>query len=216
LGAVDPYDAGSKGRCHSLDVVRHHRGGEAEPRVVREPHRLGLVAERAQANDRAEDLLSPDLAVQRRVGYDKLVTVGARTSFEGDIATFTRYLFASGPLLTGQRESHPLIVKGRPISSVFDIDGSQEIASNRRGWVRVPNPVLRSIADYQNQVAPTNPKGPKPKFCPGDEAIIIDGPFMAFQATIVEAIGVHNAKVMIRSFGKEIAATMSVSALRVA
>lgn len=146
----------------------------------------------------------------------KVVTIGARTTFEGDVATFTRYLFASGPLLTGEGEGQPFIVKGRPISSVFDIDGVQEIASNSRGWLRVPNAVIQAIVDYQNQVAPEKPKAPKAKFAPGDEATIIDGPFMAFQAVIVEAIGLHSAKVMIRSFGSEIPATIRVAALQAA
>lgn len=146
----------------------------------------------------------------------KVVTVGARTTFDGDIATFTRYLFASGPLLTGQGEPQRFVVKGKPISSVFDIDGIQEIASNSRGWLRVPNAVLKAIADHQNQAAAEKPAKPQAKFGPGDEATILDGPFMGFMAEIVEAIGLHSAKVIIRSFGNEMPATMSISALRAA
>lgn len=146
----------------------------------------------------------------------KVVTIGARTTFDGDIATFTRYLFASGPLLTGQGDPQRFIVKGKPISSVFDIDGIQEIASNSRGWLRVPNSVLQTIADYQNQVEPTKPEAPRAKFRPGDKATILDGPFMGFMAQIVEAIGLHSAKVIIRSFGNEMPATMSVSTLQAA
>jgi hypothetical protein len=146
----------------------------------------------------------------------KVVTVGARTTFDGDIATFTRYLFASGPLLTGQGEARRFIVKGKSISSVFDIDGIQEIASNSRGWLRVPNRVIAAIADYQNEVAPEKPKLPQAKFTAGDQATIIDGPFMSFQATIIEAIGLHSAKVLIRSFGNQVPATMSISALQAA
>ena len=146
----------------------------------------------------------------------KVVTVGARTTFDGDIATFTRYLFASGPLLTGQGDRRPFIVKGKTISSVFDIDGIQDIASNSRGWLRVPNSALQAIADYQNQVDPPKPAVPKAKFQRGDEATILDGPFMGFMAEIVEAIGLHSAKVIIRSFGNELPATMSVSALHAA
>lgn len=146
----------------------------------------------------------------------KVVTVGARTTFEGDIATFTRYLFASGPLLTGQGDPQRFIVKGKPISSVFDIDGIQEIASNSRGWLRVPNSALKAIADYQNQVAVEKPAKSKTKFQPGDQATILDGPFMGFMAQIVNSIGLHSAKVIIRSFGSELPATMSVSALQAA
>lgn len=146
----------------------------------------------------------------------KVVTIGARATFDGDVATFVRYLFASGPLLTGEGEPQRFIVKGKPISSVFDIDGVQEIASNSRGWLRVPNAVLKAIAEYQNNIAPEKPRAPEANFKPGDEATIIDGPFMAFQATIVEAIGLHSAKVLIRSFGNEIPATMSVASLQAA
>lgn len=146
----------------------------------------------------------------------KVVTVGKRTTFDGDIATFTRYLFASGSLLTGEGGPREFVVKGKPISSVFDIDGIQDVANNSRGWVRVPNAVIKAIADYQNQVEPEKPKAPKPKFAPGDDATIIDGPFMGFMAEIVEAIGLQSAKVLIRSFGNEIPATMSVAALQAA
>lgn len=146
----------------------------------------------------------------------KVVTVGARTTFDADIGTFTRYLFASGPLLTGQGEPQRFIVKGKPISSVFDIDGVQEIASNSRGWLRVPNSVLKAIADYQNQVEAEKPAKPKAKFQAGDEATILDGPFMGFMAEIVEAIGLHSARVIIRSFGNELPATMRVSGLKAA
>lgn len=150
----------------------------------------------------------------------KVVTVGARTTFEGDIATFTRYLFASGPLLTGQGDPQRFIVNGKPISSVFDIDGIQEIASNSGGWLRVPNSVLKAIADYQNEVSAEKPAKPKAKFQAGDETIILDGPFMGFLAEIVDVIGLHSAKVIIKSFENEmpaaITATMSVHTLQAA
>lgn len=146
----------------------------------------------------------------------KVVTVGKRTTFDGDVGTFTRYLFASGPLLTGEGEPQEFIVKGKPISSVFDIDGVQDIVSNSRGWVRVPNTAIKAIVDYQNNVAPAMSSHPDAMFKPGEETTIIDGPFMAFQATIVEVVGVHSAKVLIRSFGNEIPATVSVASLQAA
>ncbi len=146
----------------------------------------------------------------------KVVTVGARTTFDADVGTFTRYLFASGPLLSGQRDTTRPVVRGKPISSVFDIDGIQEIASNSQGWLRVPNSVLKAIADYQNGLKPEKQAVPKPKFRPGDEATILEGPFMGFMAEVVEAIGLHSAKVIIRSFGNAMPATLSVAALKAA
>jgi transcription antitermination factor NusG len=53
-------------------------------------------------------------------------------------------------------------------------------------------------------------------FNPGDEATILDGPFMGFMAEIVEAIGLHSAKVIIRSFENRMPATMNVNSLRAA
>ncbi len=146
----------------------------------------------------------------------KKVTVGKRTTFDGDIATFPRYLFAAGPLLAGEGEPQRFIVKGKPIGSVFDIDGIQAIVSDSNGWVRVPARALRAIADYQNGVVAPKPERPKAPFSPGDTATIIEGPFMLLQATIVDCIGLHEAKVMIEAFGRSVAATVPASSLRAA
>lgn len=151
----------------------------------------------------------------------KTVTVGKRTTFDGDVATFPRYLFAKGPLLSRPDgdEAKPvrqLMVKGKPIGGVFDIDGIQGIVSDSNGWVRVPNTALRAIADYQNGVEAPKPEKPKAPFTPGDTTTIIEGPFMHMQATVVDCIGLHEAKVLIEAFGRKVTATMVASALRAA
>lgn len=151
----------------------------------------------------------------------KTVTVGKRTTFDADIATFPRYLFASGPLLSQPDvdeapAARRLIVKGKPISSVFDIDGIQAIVSDSNGWVRVPNTALRAIADYQNGIEAPKPEKPKAPFSRGDNATIIEGPFMQLQATIVDSIGLHEARVLIEAFGRSVSATLPVTSLRAA
>jgi hypothetical protein len=55
-------------------------------------------------------------------------------------------------------------------SASFIFDGVQEIASNSRGWLRVPNAAIKAIAGYQNAVEPEKQSVPKAKFSPGDEA----------------------------------------------
>jgi transcription antitermination factor NusG len=151
----------------------------------------------------------------------KTVTVGKRTTFDADIATFPRYLFASGALLSeqDQDEAKPtrrLVVKGKPIGSVFDIDGVQAIVSDSNGWVRVPNSALRAIADYQNGIDAPKPEKPRAAFGRGDAATIIEGPFVHLQATIVDCIGLHEAKVLIDAFGRSVAATLPAKSLRAA
>ncbi|MBN9448277.1 MAG: hypothetical protein J0I67_15410 [Bosea sp.] len=146
----------------------------------------------------------------------KTVTVGKRTTFDGDIATFPRYLFATGPLLDGEGEPQRFVVKGKPIASVFDIDGVQSIVSDSRGRVRVPAAALRAIADYQNGVVAPKPEKPKAPFSAGDAATIIEGPFMLLQATIVDCIGLVEARVLIEAFGRSVAATVPTASLRAA
>ncbi|MBA4220179.1 MAG: hypothetical protein C0458_05555 [Methylobacterium sp.] len=146
----------------------------------------------------------------------KTVTVGKRTTFDADIATFPRYLFATGPLLAGEAEPQRFIVKGKPIGSVFDIDGVQAIVSDSNGWVRVPAAALRAIADYQNGIKAPKPEQPKAPFSRGDAATIIEGPFMRLQATIVDCIGLDEAKVLIEAFGRKVQATLTLASLRAA
>lgn len=146
----------------------------------------------------------------------KTVTVGKRTTFDGDIATFPRYLFAAGPLLGSEAEPQRFIVKGKPIGSVFDIDGVQAIVSDSKGWVRVPAAALRAIADYQNGIEAPKPEKPKAPFSQGDAATIIEGPFMRLQATIVDCVGLTEARVLIEAFGRKVRATLATSALKAA
>lgn len=144
----------------------------------------------------------------------KTVTVGKRTTFDGDVATFPRYLFATGPLLTGDGEPREFVVKGRPIKSVFDIDGVQDIVADARGWIRVPNRAIRAIADFQGEVGPLLRKRNDARFREGGAATILSGPFMSFQATVVEQIGLDAVKVLLQAFGGEVYATLNASSLQ--
>lgn len=151
----------------------------------------------------------------------KTVTVGKRTTFDGDVATFARYLFVSGPLMSRLEDddaeaARQFIVKGKPIGGVFDIDGVQDVVSDSKGWVRVPNFALQAIADYQNGVEPIAPEQPDAAFKPGDDVTIIEGPFTRLQATIVDCIGLHEAKVLIEAFGRKVTTTLSSGSLRAA
>ncbi|AZO77503.1 MULTISPECIES: hypothetical protein [unclassified Bosea (in: a-proteobacteria)] len=133
----------------------------------------------------------------------------------------SRDTFASGPLLSPLDEddapaARRLIVKGKPIGSVFDIDGVQAIVSDSNGWVRVPNTALRAIADYQNGIEAAKPEKPKAPFNRGDAATIIEGPFMHLQATIVDCVGLSEARVLIEAFGRYVSVTLSVDGLEAA
>lgn len=144
----------------------------------------------------------------------RTITRGQKITYEGDVATFPRYLFAHGPLLDGEKPDAPLVVKGKPITGVFDIDGIQSIVSDQKGWVRVPNAAIRAIAAYQNAVEP--PKAPRPDITPGAQLVITSGPFMSFNAVVVEALGIDQARVMVKLFGGPAPVTISVDSLRAA
>lgn len=70
---VDPHGAGSELAGHAVgaaDVERPHAGGEPEGRAVGDRHRLFLVLERDDRQDRAEKPVLRDVAVGRDVGKD--------------------------------------------------------------------------------------------------------------------------------------------------
>lgn len=151
----------------------------------------------------------------------KTVTVGKRVTFDGDVATFPRYLFASGPLMSQSMDAEPagsnqFVVKGKPIGGVFDIEGVQSIVSDSKGWVRAPNFVLGAIKDYQNGVQPIAEEEPAPPLRPGDDVTIIEGPFMQLQATIVDCVGLDEAKVLVEAFGRKVPIALATKSLRAA
>jgi transcription antitermination factor NusG len=147
----------------------------------------------------------------------KLVMKGERVMFDASIGTFPRYLFASGRFLSGTGETQRAFVKGRPIMSVRDIDGVSDVVGTALGWQRVPNAAIAIIAAYQNKVESQDAK-PEPSFAvtPGMQTLVIAGPFMGFAATVIEAIGLHDAKVAIELLGGKVPATMPLGHLSAA
>lgn len=145
-----------------------------------------------------------------------VITAPRRKPIEHDVGTFPRYLFVSGMPF---RERHidrvqddrtVVTINGRPIDDIRDIDGVLEVVSNSAGWLRVPNSAIAAIAGYQaRKEAPK----PEPRLKSGDTARVISGPFMSFQATIVEAIGLHEARVLIDLFGGSVPVTMGIAQL---
>ncbi len=146
----------------------------------------------------------------------KLVMKGERKLFDGIIGTFPRYLFASGRFLSGTGETQRAFVRGRPIMSVRDIDGVSDVVGTALGWQRVPNAAIAIIATYQNK--PVAELRPEPTFKPtlGMQTTVIAGPFMGFAATVIEAIGLHEAKVAIELLGGPVPVTLPIDQLNAA
>ncbi|MDT4842497.1 hypothetical protein FQZ97_764040 [compost metagenome] len=92
LRAVDPDDAGAQfagDPLGALQILRHHRGGQAEAGIVGRTQGLCLVIERSNAHDRTEDFFLPDPAVFRHIGKDgglqvEALVKAARTLTAGD------------------------------------------------------------------------------------------------------------------------------------
>lgn len=145
----------------------------------------------------------------------KLVMKGERVMFDASIGTFPRYLFASGRFLSGAGEPQRAFVRGRPIMSVRDIDGVQDVVGTALGWQRVPNAAIAIIAAYQN-IVETAPSAPSIRVAPGEDMLVIAGPFMGFSATVIEAIGLHEARVAIELLGGKVPATIPVEHLSAA
>lgn len=145
-----------------------------------------------------------------------VITAPRRKTIEHDVGTFPRYLFVSGmpfrerTIDRVQADKTVVTVNGRPVDDIHDIDGVQYVVSNSAGWLRVPNAAIAAIAGYQaRKEAPK----PDPRFNPGDKATVLSGPFMSFQATVVEAIGLHEAKVLINIFGGMVPVTLGLAQL---
>lgn len=145
-----------------------------------------------------------------------VITAPRRKQVEHDTGTFPRYLFVSGmPFLERQidrvQEDRTVVtINGRPVDDIRDIDGVQEVVSNSAGWLRVPNAAIASIAGYQARKEDPRPVS---RLKAGDKARVITGPFMSFQATVVEAIGLQEAKVLIDIFGGMVPVTMGIAQL---
>jgi transcription antitermination factor NusG len=145
-----------------------------------------------------------------------VITAPRRKPVEHDVGTFPRYLFVSGmpfrerQIDRVQEDRTVVTVNGRPVDDIRDIDGVLEVVSNSAGWLRVPNAAIAAIAGYQ---ASKIEERRAPTVRPGDKARVIEGPFMSFQATVVEAIGMDAAKVLIDIFGGKVPVTMPLAQL---
>lgn len=146
-----------------------------------------------------------------------VITAPRRKPIEHDAGTFPRYLFVSGmpfrerQIDRVQEDQSVVTINGRPIDDIRDIDGVQEVVSNSAGWLRVPNAAIAAIAGYQSRKE--DPKPARREINPGDKARVLSGPFMSFQATMVEAIGLEDAKVLIDIFGGMVPVTMALAQL---
>lgn len=145
----------------------------------------------------------------------RVITMGKRR-IENDVATFPGYLFAAGVPFRAVAHDHVtadrqvVTVNGRPIDDIRDIDGVVKVYGNERGWLRVPPSVIRGVAELQN--AP-EPKKPAKRFHPGDNVLVISGPFMDFFAVVVDQVGQHEAKVLIEIMGAEREVSLGISQL---
>jgi transcription antitermination factor NusG len=137
-----------------------------------------------------------------------VITAPKRKPIEMDVGTFPRYLFAAGYVFQQRsrdevHEGNRVVTIGcRPLDNISDIDGVVEVVYGGPGqYLRVPSAVIEAIAGYQ--ISKEEPK-PEPRFSAGTKAIINDGPFRAFSATVVEAIGLTEAKVIVEIFGGKV------------
>lgn len=142
-----------------------------------------------------------------------------RKTIEHDVGTFPRYLFVSGvpfrerTIDRVQEDRSVVTINGRPVDDIRDIDGVQYVVSNSEGWLRVPNAAIGAIAGYQSGAVQTKVEA---RLGVGDSVRVVSGPFMLFQATIIEAIGLEEAKVLIDIFGGKVPATMPLAHLEAA
>jgi len=145
-----------------------------------------------------------------------LITAPRRKPVEHDVGTFPRYLFVSGMPFRErhfdrvQEDRTVITIDGRPIDDIRDVEGVQDVVSNAAGWLRVPNAAIAAIAGYQS--GKQEPK-PAPRIKAGDKTRVVEGPFMTFQATVIKAIGLEEAKVLIDIFGGKVPVTIPLAHL---
>lgn len=142
------------------------------------------------------------------------------------VSTFPRYIFASGLPRLAQRLTvvgpdgkTGVTIDGRPIDDIREIEGIISVVSNSRGWCTVPRAAIEKIIKMQGEqpepVSTAKPKR-KPAVTPGEQVVVIDGPFASFQATVVEAIGLEAARVLIDIFGRKTLAEFEVAQIEAA
>lgn len=175
-----------------------------------------LVCTRPRAEHKAAEGLRAAGCTVFLPSRKRLITFGKRR-IEHDVATYPGYLFAAGVPFRAryvdrvQEDSSTVVtVNGRPIDDIRDIDGVVKVIGNERGWLRVPGAAIRAVADYQNSV---EPEKPPLRFKAGERVNVISGPFMDWQAVVVEQIGLHEAKVLIDIMGGERVVCLGISQL---
>lgn len=145
--------------------------------------------------------------------FERVIRRKNKPEIKNLISTFPRYLFASGLPKLAQRLTvvgpdgkTGITIDGRPIEDIREIDGVVAVIRNERGWCPVPRNDIEKIAkmhgDQPLPMAPAHRK-PKPIITPGERVMIIEGPFADFHATVVEAVGMDAARVLIDIFGRQ-------------
>lgn len=138
-----------------------------------------------------------------------------------ELATFPRYLFASG-LPNRRRERYLLgpdgksivTIGGRPIADIREIDGVTDVVRTPNGWARVPREAIERVAAWQAEPGEVRIGMPiRRRLKPGETVTISDGPFASLQAQVVEAIGLDEASVLVDIFGRATVVTLGISQL---
>lgn len=151
-----------------------------------------------------------------------VITAPKRKPVEHDVGTFPRYMFVAGSVLQARTQDRVIdrntvvTTKLRPLDNILDIRGIAEVVyGGPNQFLRVPTAVIAGIAGFQ--AGTLNPeKRVEPRLKAGGEAMILDGPFMGFKATIVEAVGMDTAKVLVSMFGSEVNVTLDQRQLEAA
>lgn len=158
--------------------------------------------------------------------FERVIRRKNKPEIRNLISTFPRYLFASGLPKLAQRLTvvgpdgkTGVTIDGRPIEDIREIEGVVAVIRNERGWCPVPRSDIEKIAKmHGDQPAPMVPvqRKPRPAITPGEQVVIIEGPFAHFHATVVEAIGLDAARVLINIFGRETPAEFDLAQIEAA
>lgn len=210
MGFRKKHNAGPVSSVRTFVETRVPAPADLEPNL----HWL-LVCTRPRAEAKAAEGLRAAGCTVFLPRRRRVITLGKRR-VEHEVATFPGYLFAAGVPFRAVAHDHVtedrqvVTVNGRPIDDIRDIDGVVKVYGNERGWLRVPPSVIRAVAELQN--AP-EPKKPAKRFHPGDNVLVISGPFMDFFAVVVDQVGQHEAKVLIEIMGAEREVSLGISQL---
>lgn len=141
------------------------------------------------------------------------------------VSTFPRYLFVSGlPSLArrltivGPDGKTGITVDGRPVTDIRDFEGVVSVVRNSQGWCPVPRGVIQAVALTHNShpepVSSAKAQRRNPE--PGNRVVILDGPFMHFQATVMEVLGPEHGVILIDMFGGQVRAEIGLASIAAA